>query len=70
MKIKMLKNFGGVLTNEKRIVEGVYESDDPSLFGIADYLVDNGHAVIVADASGQDKTVVTKPKRTRRKKTS
>lgn len=47
MKIKMLKNFGGVLTNEKRIVEGVYDSEDPRLFGIAQYLVDNGHAIFV-----------------------
>lgn len=50
MRIEVLKNFGGVLTNEKRILPGVYDSSDPRLFGVADYLVEHGHARVVEDS--------------------
>ena len=53
MKIRVLTNFGGVLTNEKRIVEGVYDSEDPKLFGIADYLVKHLHAVVVVEDNSE-----------------
>lgn len=62
MKIMMLKNYGGSLTGEKRILGGVYDSEDPALFGLADYLVENGHAVVVIPADGvwaDDMTITT-----------
>lgn len=46
MRIKVLINYGGFNTNEKRILPGEYDADDPCVFGIADYLVENGHAVV------------------------
>lgn len=46
-KINVLVNYGGVLTNELRILPGLYDVDAPELFGIADYLVESGHAVAV-----------------------
>lgn len=46
-QITVLKNFGGKETQERRIQPGVYDVDSPALFGLAQYLVDNGHAVEV-----------------------
>lgn len=46
-QITVLKNFGGKETNERRILPGVYDVNAPELFGLADYLVENGHAVAV-----------------------
>lgn len=46
-QITVLKNFGGKETNERRIQPGVYDVNAPELFGLADYLVENGHAVVV-----------------------
>lgn len=43
--IRVLINYGGSNTNERRIEPGDYAEDDPRLFGIADYLKQNGHAV-------------------------
>ncbi len=43
--IKVLINFGGKLTNERRILPGEYTDDDPALFGIAAYLLEHGFAV-------------------------
>lgn len=42
--IRVLHNFGGAVTNEKRILPGVYEDDDERLFGVGEYLITNGHA--------------------------
>jgi hypothetical protein len=42
--IEVLINFGGRLTNERRILPGVYEIGDSRLFGLENYLVDNGFA--------------------------
>lgn len=49
MKIEVLHNYGGRNTNERRIPPGVYEADDERLFGLADYLVENGHAVVITE---------------------
>lgn len=46
-KIRVLRNYGGRLTNEARILPGVYNSDDERLFGLAEYLVAEGYAVSV-----------------------
>jgi hypothetical protein len=45
--IQLLHDFAGRLTREQRIWPGVYDADDPTIFGLADYLVANGHAVWV-----------------------
>ncbi len=47
MKIQLLHNYGGRRTNEQRIPPGVYDASDERLFGLAQYLVENDHAVIV-----------------------
>lgn len=43
--IRLLRDYAGRRTNEQRILPGVYAADDPALFGQAEYLVENGHAV-------------------------
>lgn len=45
MKIQVLHNYGGSRTKEQRIYPGTYEHDDERLFGLAGYLVANGHAI-------------------------
>lgn len=47
--IRVLINYGGTKTNDRRIEPGDYAEGDPRLFGIADYLIANGHAVIVSE---------------------
>jgi len=49
--IHVLRNYGGSKTGEQRIAAGDYSDDDPRLFGLADYLIENGHAVQVGGAS-------------------
>lgn len=46
--IRVLQNYGGYNTNERRILPGEYDDNDPRLFGIGDYLVQHGHAVRVS----------------------
>lgn len=48
MKIKMLENYGGVRTNERRILPGVYDSNDARLFGLTEFLLQTGKAIIVS----------------------
>ena len=47
MKIQVLHNYGGKLTKEQRILPAIYDATDERLFGLADYLVTNGHAIYV-----------------------
>lgn len=50
MKIKVLTIFGRRrVMHGAKILPGVYASDDPALFGLADELVELGVAVQVAD---------------------
>ncbi len=49
--IRVLHSYRGTPTNERPIDAGDYAADDPRLFGLADYLVANGHAVVVDDAA-------------------
>lgn len=49
MKIELLHDFAGRLTHEQRIYPGVYDEADERLFGLAQYLVDNDHAVVVTE---------------------
>ena len=46
-KLHLLTNYGGTLTNERRIAEGIYAEKDPALFGLASRLVADGEAVWV-----------------------
>ena len=43
--IQVLENFGGKLTNEQRILPGVYADDDPRLFGCVEYLLEHHKAL-------------------------
>lgn len=43
-KIELKKAYIGKPSNSQVIEAGVYNSDDPRLFGLADYLVANGHS--------------------------
>lgn len=47
VRIHVIHNYGGAATSEQRIRPGVYEEDAPELFGLALYLVVNGHATVV-----------------------
>lgn len=48
MHIQVLHNYGGRLTQERRILPGVYEENDPRIFGLAHHLVQNGHAIAIS----------------------
>ena len=37
--LRVINNYVGSLTKEKFINEGVYQEDDPRLFGLGEYLV-------------------------------
>lgn len=55
MRIRVNRDFGGRITDERRIPPGEYALDDPALFGVGQYLLDNGFAemlepLVVADA--------------------
>jgi hypothetical protein len=52
--IRVLRNYGSVALGKKRIEPGDYAEDDPRLFGQADYLVANGHAVDLSAPSAQE----------------
>lgn len=60
MKLHLRINYGGARTNEQRIPPGDYDADDERLFGLAGYLVDNGHAVWV-DAPTLDASELPAP---------
>jgi hypothetical protein len=45
--INVHRNYTGVRSKEQWILAGNYSEDDPRLFGLADYLVANGHATVL-----------------------
>lgn len=49
MIIQVLHTYGGRLTKREKILPGVYDTEHNALYGIAQYLVDNGHAIQLAD---------------------
>lgn len=59
--IRVRFNFGGRMTNEQRIEPGDYVADDERLHGLAEYLVANGIAEIVADEAPADEPGGTMP---------
>lgn len=46
--IHLKQNYRGRLTKNQLIPPGKYEETDPALFGLAEYLIENGHAVRIA----------------------
>mgnify|MGYP000305380679 CR=1 FL=1 len=48
MKILVLHDYRGYKTGLEIIKRGEYDADDPRVYGIADYLVTNGHARVIA----------------------
>lgn len=61
MKIKVLINFGGTITKERRILPGIYEDNNPVLFGVANYLLEHGFAVPVEGATPTTEFTYTRP---------
>lgn len=59
--IRVLHNYGGALTNERRIAPGDYVDSDERLLGIADYLVENGHAEVIAESPSANDTAELPP---------
>jgi hypothetical protein len=49
-RLYVLRNYGGATTGGGRIEPGEYAADDPALYGLADYLVENGHAYWLSDS--------------------
>lgn len=45
--IQLLKDYAGRRTNEQRVWPGFYDEEDPTIMGLAAYLVETGHAVWV-----------------------
>lgn len=64
MRILLSDLYQGRVNKEIIHIEaGVYEIDDPALFGRGQYLVDNGHAVVI-----QEKPKPIEPKKVESKK--
>lgn len=49
MRIRVTREFAGRITHEQRIYPGEYGLEDDVLFGVGQYLLDNGFAVIPGD---------------------
>lgn len=47
--IRLNNVYQGKLTNEQPILPGNYAENDTCLFGLADYLLQNGHAAIISE---------------------
>ncbi len=47
MRIQLDHFYRGEPSHGQSIAPGEYEESDESLFGLASYLVENGHAVVV-----------------------
>jgi hypothetical protein len=57
-RIRVLNNFGGKVTNERRILPGDYDADDEAIMGLADYLVSEGVAIEIAGIAHVNAPVV------------
>lgn len=68
MIIKLLHRYQSAATNEEPLQSGDHELDD----SLAQYLVDNGHAIVIeSEAVVQyEEAPLAAPKRRRRKKTT
>lgn len=47
MRIQVLHHFSGKESQERTIAPGEYDTDDPALYKLGAYLVENGHAIEV-----------------------
>lgn len=47
MRIQVLHDYRGQKTGQELIRKGEYDAVDPRVYGIADYLVNNGHARVL-----------------------
>lgn len=47
MIIKVKTGYRGVSTKERYIAEGEYNSNDPLLYGQAQFLIDSGRAIVL-----------------------
>lgn len=56
MRIRVHTGYQGAPSRNRWIEPGDYAPKDARLFGLADYLVENGHAIRIADAA--DATVM------------
>lgn len=65
-RIRVLHNWGGEPSAFRRVEAGEYDINDPRLFGLAEYLVTNGHAVAI-EAEPPDDTAPLEPKPRKRK---
>lgn len=59
MRIRVHTGYQGAPSRNRWIEPGDYAPKDARLFGLADYLVENGHATRIADAA--DTTVMEPP---------
>jgi hypothetical protein len=48
-KIELFRWYTGIRTQEQPIFPGIYNVNDKALYGLADYLVENGHARYLDD---------------------
>lgn len=58
MKIKVVVYFQGHMTDEQIIAPGVYDMNDPALFGCGAYLVERGKAVVLDVIESENPPVV------------
>lgn len=58
MRIRLPNYYKGLPSDFKPILPGDYDSDDPRLYGLADYLVKTGHAEALDAPLPFRKTVV------------
>jgi hypothetical protein len=67
MKIRVVTAYRGVKTAGHTIQPGVYFDTDGTLYGLADWLVQTGRAVVVqeTDDTTASKTIPAKRKRVR-----
>ncbi len=75
MRIRVLWGYRGRPSKERYIEAGEYSVDDESLFGLAEYLIDNHHAVKVVEVAPvlpppPVAVVESKPKPKRRRRAS
>lgn len=58
MKLTLRKAYIGKPSQSRVIEAGTYGATDERLFGLADYLVINGHATVESDSSYAEETVL------------
>lgn len=83
MKIEVAKHWRGVASDLRRVFPGVYDIDDPRLWGAGQAMLEEGAAVVVAkdappvpekvetvvvDAPAEDEPVADKPTPSRRRR--